>query len=268
MKEENVILMEIWISPSRHRLSLLLLYIRYTVGQSQHRRFFIQSTGEFLVRRRILINDLIDCRWDSFIFFCDTVRTRARRTNEQYVLFRVNNCIWVVCLNGGMPETVAAGIGSSSSASIKIADRLEQSCRINGNVDVDKLSQKHKAFCWHPSDAKCFHTEISQEGWKYVECYRNMIWRKLNHDFQFSFCIEFYSKYMSIFGHVQNIIRFRIFCLLSMRPILRRSVSTVNLSKEIQRSRWHLLGIDSRHWLFGSLDPDGFPVMPQLLRFS
>lgn len=109
-------------SHSGHTMSIL-----HSIDQLQ--------VNEFLVRRRILINDLIDCRWDSFIFFCelrtDYVRVDLTRTaplNNNTVLFRVNNYICVVCsVNAmvrivddvvwAMAATVVAGVSGSSSSS-------------------------------------------------------------------------------------------------------------------------------------------------------
>lgn len=142
---------------------------------------------------------------------------------------------------------VGGGIGSSS-ASIKIADILEQSWRINGDVGVDKLSEAPSILLASVGCQMLPYWNFPKD--ENVEFYRNMIWRKLNRDFHFSLHRILFKIHINIFGHVQKIIRFGIFCLVWIE--WRNVAVWTRLLKLSWLSRWHLLGIDSIHWLFGS----------------
>lgn len=111
-----------------------------------------------------------------------------------------------------MVRIVGGGIGSSSG-SIKIADRLEHSWRINGDIGADKLSEAQRILLASVGCQMLPHRNFPKD--ENVEFYRNMSWRKLNRDFHFSSASNFIQDTRQyLLMSVEKIVRFRIFWLL------------------------------------------------------
>lgn len=169
----------------------------------------------FLVRRRIyvLINGLIDCRWNSFIFFCRIDSTwlglalvrRFGAPTEQYILCRVNNYICIVCSFVDSHRWCCA-VGKLV---VSVAGSRQQQLFnkfANDAAGVDKLSKLALVFI--RTDMPSAKMNFPQKTDENVE---NRIENDLTENWIVTFifpCIDFYSKMPTYMLHIQYLVMF------------------------------------------------------------